>query len=355
MKARIQYIDIAKGLSILFVASNHSEFGRSFSTLILETSTFRLPLFFFLSGIFFSSNTSFKIFFLTKFDALLKPYYFTLFSILSVSLFIGNQSWVKDFIGILYGTGSTIVWPAMWFLPQLFFVSVVSYFCIQWLKTSRNPFWLGGVLVLLLFFVGLAVLRWYNDNFQVYSNSGQPLGLPFSLDVSLIAMSYFISGFLLKDLMIKLKPNWWLVLLSLIVLVILATLTDAFLELNQRIVNIPLVVLVSSVLGIYLVLCLAYLIALVPYLSRVFRIIGSSSLFILIFHSSVGYNFYHLFDGSISGQFGQEILAFLAFVVSVALPVLIRYLVSMSSFLSLFYLPLKSNRIVHSRLSRSIN
>lgn len=77
-KKRAVTIDIAKGISIALVALNHSAIPEDQIAVTDNFNLFRLPLFFFLSGIFFSSYASTGKFLLKKSDALLKPYFIVL-------------------------------------------------------------------------------------------------------------------------------------------------------------------------------------------------------------------------------------------------------------------------------------
>ncbi len=79
MKDRYLHIDIAKGISICLVAMFHSQLGNYYPSIIDPMGLFRMPLFFLLSGIFFSWNPEPHYFFTKKFDSLLKPYFVVLF------------------------------------------------------------------------------------------------------------------------------------------------------------------------------------------------------------------------------------------------------------------------------------
>jgi fucose 4-O-acetylase-like acetyltransferase len=78
-KDRLRHVDIAKGIAIILVVFVHNRFvmhdrGKLFNIL----SSFLLPLFFFLSGIFFNPTEPFKRILIKRADSLLKPYYVTL-------------------------------------------------------------------------------------------------------------------------------------------------------------------------------------------------------------------------------------------------------------------------------------
>ncbi|MEW8495846.1 MAG: acyltransferase family protein, partial [Candidatus Thiodiazotropha taylori] len=54
MGVRVKHVDIAKGISITLVAMFHTKLRIFVPDIVDPLSLFRLPLFFFLSGIFFS-------------------------------------------------------------------------------------------------------------------------------------------------------------------------------------------------------------------------------------------------------------------------------------------------------------
>ena len=127
---RVSLIDIAKGLSILIVVLGH--------TLLLDNSLhkvnvvmgiFRLPFFFFLSGIFFSTKKSFLSYSIYKFDGLVKPFITTIVLVSILRLVTSEStSTFYQFLSMLYGTGDSLGWPwsPMWFLPHLWTVFVFS-------------------------------------------------------------------------------------------------------------------------------------------------------------------------------------------------------------------------------------
>ena len=97
MKKRLEFIDITKGIGILFVLLNHVE-----SYLwVTFSSFFVIPIFFFCSGYTFSFNQEEKFRFITvvkKLPKLLKPYFF--FSVLLLLIF--NDFSLRAISGIVY-------------------------------------------------------------------------------------------------------------------------------------------------------------------------------------------------------------------------------------------------------------
>ena len=80
MSKRIEYIDIARGIGILLVVMGHNDFAVVSPFLYKLIYSFHMPLFFFLSGYFLNSATGFWPFVKKRFNALLKPFFFTVAS-----------------------------------------------------------------------------------------------------------------------------------------------------------------------------------------------------------------------------------------------------------------------------------
>ena len=88
---RIAYIDLAKGFCIALVVFYHSKGVLGVQYLIdIFFVSFRLPLYFFLSGLFFKEYGSFQNFFIKKTNRLLIPFFFFYFcfSVLMPNFFI---------------------------------------------------------------------------------------------------------------------------------------------------------------------------------------------------------------------------------------------------------------------------
>lgn len=101
-KLRIEFIDLAKGFCIFILVYHHIMTGghgsfkfHSETLLMIDRylSVFREPLFFFCSGLFFSTYDSFKIFAVKKINKLLVPF-FSFYMLVSVP-----KMWLHDHLG----------------------------------------------------------------------------------------------------------------------------------------------------------------------------------------------------------------------------------------------------------------
>lgn len=185
MKNRIEWIDTAKGIGLLFVILGHLSVPY-FSTVIYF---FHMPLFFFLSGYVYSGDKyTCKEYVLRKAKSLIIPY--CTYGLVILAFY----TILNDVVGIersLYGTTKEMFrnlivqehfWT-IWFLVALFLVEVI-YFAID--KLCNENCKRITIISVLLCIGGL--LR-YRIGFG---------SLPWNLDVALVAQFFFHAGRMLK-------------------------------------------------------------------------------------------------------------------------------------------------------------
>lgn len=191
-KVRIPWIDTAKGICILLVILQHSaNFVESNYPLSTGFMTFRMPLYFILSGLFFKSYSGFLDFTVRKINKLIIPYIFW-FAALGVLLPIiiwqttGHSVWYYDGYGLEVFQGifdeCNNCNPHIWFLSCLFIVNVLFYLVIL---VSKDRVWLILSLSLTLGCTGLLL-------------SCLEIDLPYFLDSSLSSVPFFAFGWYLR-------------------------------------------------------------------------------------------------------------------------------------------------------------
>lgn len=190
MEKRINWIDHAKFFSIFLVILGHSQVPES---AVIFIYSFHMPLFFFISGFLFdpSKFTSPGHFIKRRTKQLIVPYF--LFNIITYLfwLFVGRKFGndvgadicvLTPVIGMFYGTDTgnyLIHCGSLWFLPCLFLVEIMYYFVQQHLNK-----WLMVIIFGTLGYI----------NFKI-----KHVMLPWSFDVALIAMVFYIMGNIWKD------------------------------------------------------------------------------------------------------------------------------------------------------------
>lgn len=347
MNQRVKHVDVAKGISIILVVMYHSKLKLYFPEVIDSMALFRMPLFFLLSGIFFSWKLSPKDFFLKKFEALLKPYFFVLFSVLLISFAFTGESVVWNLKGVLYGNGNTLIhgWAPMWFLTHLFIIYAFVYLLFRFFKVdailSKNWF-----LLFVFILIGSAFIDsfWYKE-FTFFNNKIVVPGLPFSIDIILVTASYFIFGYIFKSKLIDFNPDFWIFIVCLVVLLLVSQFTSANLNFNRRISELPIYSMLGAFSGIYVILTVSHVISKGVFIRGLLLHIGKSSLYILVFHAFILRTSEKYLNAYVDDDY-LVIMAFLSFGLGVFIPLILRFLIEKSNLLSLFFLPFKSNKLV---------
>lgn len=105
---RIDFVDLTKGVCIILVVMAH--IGGAFEKLDYHSmiASFRMPLYFFISGIFFKSYEGLFGFFIRKINKLIIPFLFFYLSVLSEIHRMENRSRSLPASGQLDGTLSCV-------------------------------------------------------------------------------------------------------------------------------------------------------------------------------------------------------------------------------------------------------
>lgn len=177
-KTRIAYIDFMKGLCIILVVAFHiktTAFGDPYGYMLQQ---FRIPMYFFLSGLFFKLYDGFFDFTRKKINNIIIP--LILFLVLGSFYYFGrnlleNHFSVSKALALMPLNPIENNTPT-WFLVVLFEVNIIYYLLQKYL-----PRWLTIVTALLLSAIGYAIVQMH---YTIY----------FYLDIALVAMPYFVLG-----------------------------------------------------------------------------------------------------------------------------------------------------------------
>lgn len=185
-KQRIDWIDLAKGICIALVVYNHTPKPAGMDyTLDVMAGSFRMPLYFVLSGLFFKQYEGFIGLFKRKLNKLFIPFaFFMLFTSLLPCLVRGTSasSYFHDF---LVYRAITLNEP-IWFLLCLLEVNLMFYL-IQWGAAAVSTRYSKFIVPTVSLALGLSGL-WMGS---------QRIGLPLYLDTGLSSLPFFAFG-------------WWL-------------------------------------------------------------------------------------------------------------------------------------------------
>ncbi len=193
---RITYIDTLKGICIILVVFMHCELPDGDSELATHIGnalrTYRMPTYYFLSGIFFKLYGGLSDFTRHKVNNIIIPLlFFNLLSFVGCALFAFVESWKNSVpfqfewtyvFDILYRNDIHLkpVMP-LWFLLSLFWSNIIFYVLKKWL----NDIWVA-ISVLCLAIVG-------------YLLDSHHIELPWFMVSSLTGLPYFVLGHYVKQ------------------------------------------------------------------------------------------------------------------------------------------------------------
>lgn len=202
-RQRIAYIDFMKCLCIMLIVMyhiNHDFFNYLAPNLNNALQAFRLPMYYFISGIFFKLYEGFADFTRRKVNNILVPFVF--FIILNFVM-----RCVEALLRLMIGADPIDIDPVilvepfylrywqwttpLWFLLSLFWVNLLFYAIHRWIK----PLW-----ALLLVTVALSVAG--------YALAANKIQLPLMMDTSLVALPYFVLGWCINRTG-ALQPTRW--------------------------------------------------------------------------------------------------------------------------------------------------
>jgi fucose 4-O-acetylase-like acetyltransferase len=186
----------------------------------------------------------------------------------------------------LYGAGYYIDWVQLWFLPNLFVVSLYAFlfFAILGRWDNRYVRWLA--LVATLGISSLFLKDFYPFTLSVFGKQYELFGLPFSLDLVLLSGFFFILGSEIRQITSeKTFENIYTLIGTGVGLFLLNFFFAQRNDFNTRTYESFPINTVEAILGILFILALSRQIELrAQRLASLFKYFGQISLFILLFH-----------------------------------------------------------------------
>lgn len=249
---RIDFIDLTKGLCIILVVMMHV--GGSFDSLASgrALSSFTMPLYFFVSGLFFKSYEGFKGFFLRKADKLLVPF---------LVFYAGSFLLMYAVSKLMPGTFRLpVCWselllvfrdhelirfnPPIWFLIALFNCNMLFYL-VHYLRNRHI-----GAMFTVTLLIGAAGF-WLGK---------ERIELPFYIDVAMTALPFYFAGFWIRRYNFFLYPHHRFdKLIPVFILLAVVTMYFTATPLGMRTNNYPgnlLQVYMAAFAGIFAIMLL---------------------------------------------------------------------------------------------------
>ncbi|WP_438866634.1 acyltransferase family protein [Pseudomonas sp. L1(2025)] len=344
MKHRWIQMDIAKGIGILLIVYGHSWFvANSLELQYPIIASFILPLFFFLSGVFFKPEQPFVEMAVRKADGLLKPFFFTMLVYVLVRDVLRGQPLLPDVGGVLYASVDTIPWQALWFLPHFWVAILFSWLMLRLIQRLKLSLPLSCLLVVVQLLIGIWVLPWF---WQIPVTVGGQTwtlpGLPFGLEITLISSTYFIYGYLLRDWLRRHEGSLLTLVISVALFAAVFLYSHDTMDLAQRRYDHWLWTSLLAVIGVYASWSLARVLMASAVITWVMTYIGQSTLILLIFHGEIQHKTVDLME-----RVGLHPLlsACIGLVVAVVVPLLIGEVIKRVAFLRFFYFPFPVRKV----------
>ncbi len=195
---RIEFVDLTKGICIILVVMSH--IGGAFDKLDSHSmlAAFRMPLYFFISGLFFKSYEGFQGFALRKVNKLLIPFLFFYVGsfllkytiwIVAPGTFQQPVSW-SELLLIFQGHSLIKFNPPIWFLVALFNCNILFYLVHYLRKRVRLMF----IAILLIGATGFFLGK-------------KQIVLPLYTDIAMTALPFYAGGFWIRRYNFFLFPH----------------------------------------------------------------------------------------------------------------------------------------------------
>jgi len=357
-KKRLPMIDIAKGIGILLIVLGHNGMFNIHLPFLADLfASFRIPFFFFMSGVTFSlGDKNIRRIVIERADAWLKPCLIVVLTLGVLYVAVGRRDIESMFVSLVYASGFTFSWPPLWFLPHLWLVYVSATALLIWGARLFDVPWRRVVSLTFLAIGGYYLLQHFSSPLEnprceeqsTFSPTLFECGLPYSADLLLITLFFFLMGHFLSSRIKSFKPHPLLGLLALGMLITLGMLFPQRMDLNHRLYENILLTPLQAFFGIFFMLCVCAYMALSAPIARVFAYFGRVSLFILIFHSPI---VFYITRGLPRFVDSALIVGIAAFVIPIVFSLVLYYLCQSNRWLRLLMFPVKQSRSLPARTS----
>ncbi len=294
IKRRVEYLDIAKGIGILFVVLGHNHIKIEYPIIYQVVYSFHMPFFFLLSGMFFNPTYSLAELTRKRFHSLLMPFIVYMVIVYSASIFFTKIDLPTIFSRIgkaLYAGPNTLEWVPLWFLPHLFLVNLLAFVLIKLIYDRLPQLWMRIILLSVMLWIGVETIqRFWPVTYPVLGRSFEFYGLPWSADLLLITTAFFLLGYEIRRTVLEKAESFrylgWVALAMLILFVGLHIFFDTTIDFYIRRYGPVIVSTLEAISGSLLILWLAtWLHQKGPTpLVNALKYLGSASLVLLIFH-----------------------------------------------------------------------
>lgn len=282
-KERVVFVDLAKGICITLVVFAHCCDHLNLTTPFDQfLQAFRMPLYFFLSGLFFKTYEGFLGFVKRKVNKLLIPFaffYLTTSVLLPNMLYlcgfevrnVANIGWLKSLMVIFDPSTRTFSNGPIWFLLCLFNINMIFYLvtivCDKIFKDKS----IYGICAFSLV-VGIIGTQLHGWSFK----------LPLFIDTAMSALPFYVCGFFFNRYTRVLLPSqydkyYYMSIIPAAVFIYFFSVRSHYMS---NTFGNPFFVYTCGVIGTLMVIFLAKMIGTLPFFSYV----GRYSIMVLVTH-----------------------------------------------------------------------
>lgn len=286
---RIDFIDLSKGICILLVIFSHCEecfpIKGDYKFVL---SSFRMPLYFMLSGMFFKSYGNFKTFIKKKVNKLIIPFLFFYIVIALILPMIVRYCNIYPMLDIgkgimyvfcIYNENFNGMPMGIWFLWCLFIVNIISY-CILWIANCISKDYKDVIHIMTSILIGS--VGYYLGRYQI--------NLPLYIDSAMTAMPFFSVGYLINNktnFLFHNKLDKYNILLAILGFILIYYIIDGGAGFRENRYNSGILALyMSGIVGSISVLLISKTIKYLPIVSFMGRysiiVLCTHQLFILV-------------------------------------------------------------------------
>jgi fucose 4-O-acetylase-like acetyltransferase len=357
MTKRIEFLDAAKGIGILFVVLGHNHIKMEYPVIYQVVYSFHMPFFFLLSGMFFKTDYGLPELARRRFSSLLKPFIAYMVIVYTASIFFTKIDLPTIFLRIgkaLYAGPSTLEWIPLWFLPHLFLVNLLAFILIKFVYDRMPKLWMRILFLAVMLAIGAATIQVFlSVKFSILNHDFEFYGLPWSADLLLITTAFFMLGYEIRRTFITFaSPHFepqnggneggsfpffgWVLITAIALFVGLHIAFQSTIDFYIRSYGPVVVSTLEAVSGSLLILYLAKWLEKGPaWLFGALKYLGTASIVILIFHY-VPQEF--LYQKLIAMNMNTLIASTLAFCGGVLIPILLfAWVIRPNRFLSSWF------------------
>lgn len=294
---RLQYIDIAKAITIFLVVLGHPRAVEDYGTVERFLYAFHMPLFFVMSGIFLKQKSNYGIqswkgFFKKNLLGLFVPY------IIWAAIYM-PFTYISEG-KVLYGSWivlrNTQTLSSLWFLPVLFMARTYQEAAmhVAW-KFKWNPRKFAIVCMFLFFIVGMVL---------PHNNTGDGIGMPWGFDIAFVAGAFMFMGYLGRPYLEKLVECGNLIKLAIAVASLILLLigihfadyseTYPFMLMANAEFGSPVLCMINGLTGSLMVIMIAQLISHFLKHRKWILYIGQNTMGIYLIHKTFLQGLYNM-------------------------------------------------------------